>query len=74
MPVPDQVRDEGSGIQCPCLDSGFRRNDDFEVFNCRVNNIQFRTKVPVNMVDLRTLFLNYDAKRNKPSRKNAFTH
>ncbi len=29
MPVPDQVRDGGSGIQKPfnLLDSGFRRND-----------------------------------------------
>ncbi|MFC1856544.1 hypothetical protein ACFL9U_00775 [Thermodesulfobacteriota bacterium] len=29
MPVPDQVRDDGSGIQNPLklLDSGFRRND-----------------------------------------------
>jgi hypothetical protein len=29
MPVPDQVRDDGSGIQNPSklLDSGFRRND-----------------------------------------------
>jgi hypothetical protein len=29
MPVPDQVRDDGSGIQKPfnILDSGFRRND-----------------------------------------------
>jgi hypothetical protein len=29
MPVPDQVRDDGSGIQKPLilLDSGFRRND-----------------------------------------------
>jgi len=28
MPVPDQVRDDGSGIQFRSLDSGFRRNDD----------------------------------------------
>ncbi len=29
MPVPDQVRDDGSGIQniLNLLDSGFRRND-----------------------------------------------
>jgi len=29
MPVPDQVRDDGSGIQKvpKSLDSGFRRND-----------------------------------------------
>jgi hypothetical protein len=29
MPVPDQVRDDGSGIQNPLnlLDSGFRWND-----------------------------------------------
>jgi hypothetical protein len=29
MPVPDQVRDDGSGIQKPfnLLDSGFQRND-----------------------------------------------
>ena len=29
MPVPDQVRDDGSGIQniLKLLDSGFRRND-----------------------------------------------
>jgi hypothetical protein len=29
MPVPDQVRDDGSGIQNPLklLDSGFRQND-----------------------------------------------
>jgi hypothetical protein len=29
MPVPDQVRDDGSGIQnlLNILDSGFRRND-----------------------------------------------
>jgi hypothetical protein len=30
MPVPDQVRDDGSGIHkdLKSLDSGFRRNDD----------------------------------------------
>jgi hypothetical protein len=33
-----------TGVQLRCnelnlLDSGFRRNDDFDVFNCRVNNV-----------------------------------
>ncbi len=28
MPVPDQVRDDGSGIQFRFLDPGFRRDDD----------------------------------------------
>jgi hypothetical protein len=27
MPVPDQVRDDGSGIQAVFLDSGVRQND-----------------------------------------------
>jgi hypothetical protein len=27
MPVPDQVRDDGSGIQAVVLDSGVRQND-----------------------------------------------
>ena len=27
MPVPDQVRDDGSGIQAVFLDSGLRQND-----------------------------------------------
>ena len=27
MPVPDQVRDDGSGIQADFLDSGVRQND-----------------------------------------------
>jgi len=33
MPVPDQVRDDGSGIQniLELLDSDIRRNDDGEV-------------------------------------------
>ena len=34
MPVSDQVRDDGSGIQkiLELLDSGLRRNDDGEVY------------------------------------------
>jgi hypothetical protein len=34
MPVPDQVRDDGSGIQnmLKLLDSGFRRNDASKEF------------------------------------------
>jgi hypothetical protein len=27
MPVPDQVRDDGSGIQAVFLDPGIRQND-----------------------------------------------
>jgi hypothetical protein len=42
MPVPDQVRDERSGIHPATagLDAGFRRNDNIEGFGCR-NNIFF---------------------------------
>jgi len=37
MPVPDQVRDDGSGIQniLELLDSGFRRNDNNFKISCR---------------------------------------
>jgi len=42
MPVPDQVRDDGSGIQnmLKSLDSGLRRNDalkDFHTFYETIN-------------------------------------
>jgi len=42
MPVPDQVRDDGSGIQniLKSLDSGLRRNDaskDFQNFYDTIN-------------------------------------
>jgi hypothetical protein len=46
MPVPDQVRDDGSGIQKPSnlLDSGLRRNEGkageltfYEVINQRID-------------------------------------
>jgi hypothetical protein len=35
MPVPDQVRNDGSGIQnfMKILDSGFRRNDAKKIFD-----------------------------------------
>ena len=46
MPVPDQVQDDGSGIQnvLKSLDSGFRRNDKELIFwlftNSSILNVQ----------------------------------
>ena len=43
MPVPDQVRDDGSGIQKvpKSLDSGFRRNDVLKEFQISYETIKF---------------------------------
>jgi len=43
MLVPDQVRDDGSGIQSilESLDSGLRRNDDGEIFQTFYEFVMF---------------------------------
>jgi hypothetical protein len=46
MPVPDQVRDDGSGIQniLKSLDSGLRWNDVIMGFRTFCETINFRIK------------------------------
>jgi hypothetical protein len=43
MPVPDQVRDDGSGIQniLKSLDSGLRRNDALKEFQTFYETLKF---------------------------------
>jgi hypothetical protein len=42
MPVPDQARDDGSGIQFRFLDPGFRRDDDSPQADGVLNKMIFR--------------------------------
>jgi hypothetical protein len=47
MPVPDQVQDDGSGIQnsLNLLDSGFRRNDAKENFSTFYETINIERRI-----------------------------
>ena len=73
MPVPDQVRDDGSGIQniLKSLDSGLRRNDALMGFQTFCETINFRKQkyctysIYILIQDI--LYIIYPVNKNFPS-------